>query len=290
MKKITFSFCFLALSAISLFSQTTEPFSVEAESGVLGSDYTTGTDGGITYIYPQTNFIATSNPGDASKVVSYSITFPEADTYDLYVKLYIGDGGNNDDSFYTPRYLGTNDPANGQDWVIINQLNETGYTSGSSVVDGALVQPEIINQWKWLNVSQIWNTSEWSYVISPGSLKVTFEIGAREDGLSIDKLVFGKTGVNYTVDELEGAKPLSTNKYESLETVTVSPNPSKGVFNIQSAEQSVSYKIYSILGAKVEEGTFGFGVNNCGENLKSGTYILDMQTKDKRSVSKIIKL
>ena len=290
MKKITLSFYLLALSSMAVFTQTTQPILVEAESGTLGSDYTTGTGGGITYVYPQTNFAATTNPGTATKVITYSITFPEADTYDLYAKIYVGPAGNNDDSFYVARSFGTKNSTDGADWVNMNQLNETGFTVGTDIVTGAKVTPEIINQWKWVNISQLWNTSGWPYAVSPGNLTVTYQIGAREDGLWIDKLVFGKTGVTYTGNQLEAATTLSTKKYDTLNTVIVYPNPSKGAFNIKSKEASVSYKIYNILGSKVEEGVLGLGVSSYGKNLKSGTYILDLQANNKRSVTKIVKL
>ncbi|KJD34709.1 hypothetical protein PK35_02820 [Tamlana nanhaiensis] len=272
-------------------AQTTQPFLVEAESGSLGSDYTTGTDGGITYVYPQTNFLSTSYPGTADKVITYNITFPEADTYDLYVKIYIGPEGNNDDSFYVAQSFGTKVETDSNDWVNMNRLDESGHTAGTDVVSGDM-QSQIIEQWKWINLSQLWaNGTNWTYTVNPGSLSVTYQIGAREDGLFIDKLVFGKTGTSYTVDELEAATTLSSKKYDTLDnTVTVYPNPSKGSFNIDSNEYVGVYKIYSLIGAKVEEGAFGLGLTSYGENLKSGTYVLDLQANNKRSVTKIVKL
>lgn len=289
MKKITFSIYFMLISAFSIFAQSTEPFLVEAESGTLGSDYTTGTDGSITYVYPQTNFLATTNPGSATKVITYNITFPEADTYDLYMKIYIGPLGDNDDSFYVANSMGAKDPFSGSDWVNMNQLNNTGFTTATDVVTGELVTPEIINQWKWVNISQLHNTSGWSYDITPDNLTVTYQIGAREDGIWFDKLVFGKTGTSYTVSELEAAATLSTAKFDILNTVSVYPNPTNNQFTIDSKEKYTSYKIYNILGAKVKEGTFYFGKNTYGKDLKAGSYILDMTSSNKRKVMKLIK-
>lgn len=291
MKKITLTIYLLALSFAAVNAQTTEPFLVEAESGTLGSDYATGTDGSITYVYPTTDLAASGSPGNDTKVITYSLTFPEADTYDLYVKLNVGAAGNNDDSFFTPRAVGSNVVDDGSYWVNINQLDVTGHTLSTDIVTGDNVGGQILEEWKWVNVSNYHATgTDWNYSVNPGALTVTFQIGARENGLLIDKLVFGKTSSSYTVAELEAATTLSAKKHNTLNSVTLYPNPSKGAFNIKSNEQSVSYKIYSILGAKIEEGVFGLGLSSYGENLKSGTYILDLQANGKRSVSKIVKL
>ncbi|APZ45920.1 hypothetical protein BW723_06250 [Polaribacter reichenbachii] len=290
MKKITL-FLYLALISVStIFAQSTEPFLIEAESGTLGADYDTATEGTITYVFPKTNLIDGNFPGSDDKVISYDITFPEGGNYDLYIKLYIGQLGNNDDSFFMARETGVVDANTAGDWVNINQLNEAGFTANSDIVTGDKITPEIIEQWKWVNVSTLHNTSGWSYSITPEERTVTYHIGSREDGLRIDKLVFGINGTQYTVGELEGAKTLSTSKFSALESVKVYPNPTNNQFTIDSQETSTSYKIFNILGAKVEEGKFNMGKNTYGSNLQSGTYILDMISGNKRSVKKLIKL
>lgn len=289
MKKITLSIYLVLTSLTTIFAQSTEPFLVEAESGTLGSDYGTAENAGNTYVYPKTDYAATTNPGNDSKVITYSITFPEASTYDLYVKLYIGAADVNDDSFYTPRSVGSKTSNLTDDWVKVNGLNNIGQTLSTETVTGEQVS-EIVEQWKWVNVSLLHNTgTKWNYSVEPGALTTTFQIGAREDGLWIDKLVFGKTGTTYTVAELEKAATLSTSKFNTLESVKVYPNPSSTAFNIVSQEKSTSYKIYNILGAKVEEGVLNFGRNTYGNNLKAGTYILDMTSNKKRKVMKLIK-
>jgi len=84
---------------------------LEAETGTLGSEYAVGNDGTTTYIYPITNG-AGSNPGSSARTVTYSVTLPAAGTYDLYVRVWIGPGGGNDDSFFVGNGFGTKSPAN----------------------------------------------------------------------------------------------------------------------------------------------------------------------------------
>ncbi|MDN3667550.1 T9SS type A sorting domain-containing protein [Algibacter miyuki] len=291
MKKITCSFYLIMLSVIGLFAQTTQPIGLQAESGALGSDFATGTDGAITYVYPSTDLEASGNPGNDTKVITYSVTFPEADTYDLYVKLYIGPNSASDDSFFTPRSVGAKTSSDTNDWVNINALHVAGHTLGTDVVTGDNMGTTILEQWKWVNVSQFYNTgTKWSYDIEPSALTVDFQIGSRENGLWIDKLVFGKKGVTYTVDDLEASTTLSINTYNALSTVNVYPNPSNNQFNINTRAEATSFKIYNILGAKVDEGVLNYGLNQYGVHLKPGTYILDLQSKGKRNVTKIVKM
>src|SRR5690606_32305980 len=69
---------------------------VQAESGSLGSDYNSVTANGVTYITPLTNYMGNdlvvggngaSRPNTATKVATYSVTFPQSGTYDLYIRV-----------------------------------------------------------------------------------------------------------------------------------------------------------------------------------------------------------
>src|SRR5690606_5212817 len=100
--KYTFTYflLFAFFSVLQSFGQG-EPVIVQAGSGTLGSDFTTATDGGVQFVRSQTNFIApATRPNDATKVVTYNITFPQAGVYELYMKVRVGPLGADDDSFY----------------------------------------------------------------------------------------------------------------------------------------------------------------------------------------------
>src|SRR3954447_8732221 len=76
------------------------PVIVEAENGTLGASLTVRTDaGGVTYITTTENSAVTPTP---ARTATYSVTFPAAGNYALYVRILTGPVGGNDDSFYIP--------------------------------------------------------------------------------------------------------------------------------------------------------------------------------------------
>src|SRR5262249_19532025 len=99
---------------------------IEGESGTRGAQYAIGNDGQVTYIYPTTNG-AGSNPGSAARVVTYSVTFPAAGTYDLYVRAWVGPAGGSDDSFFGGNGFGTKSPTTNGDWLTFNGLASIGF-------------------------------------------------------------------------------------------------------------------------------------------------------------------
>src|SRR6185503_7234351 len=86
-----------ALAALSIHELHAASVTVQAESGALGANFIIGTNGGTIYI-SNTNNNTASTPGLASRVASYTVTFPEAGTYDLYARIRIGAGTAGDDS------------------------------------------------------------------------------------------------------------------------------------------------------------------------------------------------
>jgi endo-1,4-beta-xylanase len=76
------------------FAQT-EPVIIEAESGTLGANFTTGTLDGATYV---TTTLNGTTPPTAGRIASYSVTFPAAGTYELYARYRVGPDAANDDS------------------------------------------------------------------------------------------------------------------------------------------------------------------------------------------------
>ncbi|MGA3284006.1 MAG: BNR-4 repeat-containing protein [Verrucomicrobiota bacterium] len=180
---------------------------LEAESGTLGTNFAVLTDGAIQYI-TNTNNNTAYNPGIPGRVVTYSVTFPEPGTYELYARLRVGPGNYNDDSMFYARGFGSKSPALDSDWVMANGLAGAGFTDPNDVVTGGGTVGN--NIWKWINLSQF--APGPTFAVTATNLTQTFQIGGREDGLDIDKLVFGTSGYTFTVTELEtggdGVPPL----------------------------------------------------------------------------------
>ncbi|GAB2955397.1 hypothetical protein GCM10027048_21450 [Hymenobacter coalescens] len=182
------------------------PVLQQAESGTLGADWTTPpAQAGVQYVtITPTATINAQNPGTAARVITYAVTFPGAGSYDLYARVRVNSGGANDDSFYYGNGFGTKLPADDTNWITVNQLNAVGYASGSGNVAVEGAGGAGTGVWKWINLSKF-NGGEppISFTVAAGALTQTFQIGAREDGLDIDKLVFGQTGLYFTPAQLD---------------------------------------------------------------------------------------
>ncbi|GAB3823276.1 endo-1,4-beta-xylanase [Hymenobacter jeollabukensis] len=204
------------LGLLSLGTQTAQaqnaPVIQQAEGGTLGTDWLSQTASGVQYVtITPTATINAQNPGTAARVINYSVTFPGAGSYDLYARVRVGPAGANDDSFYYANGFGTKLPADDTNWITVNNLNAVGYasTAGNVAVDGAGGAGTGV--WKWLNLSKF-NGGEApvSFTVAAGALTQTFQLGAREDGLDIDKLVFGQTGIYFTPAQLDAGQQGST--------------------------------------------------------------------------------
>jgi endo-1,4-beta-xylanase len=188
------------------------PVPKEAESGTAGADWLSQTASGVQYVtVTPTATINSQNPGTAARVITYSVTFPGAGSYDLYARVRVGSAGANDDSFYYGNGFGTKSATDDTNWITVNNLNAVGYAAGSGnvPVDGAGGAGSGV--WKWINLSKF-NGGEApiSFTVAAGSLTQTFQIGAREDGLDIDKFVFGATGLYFTIANLDAGAQGST--------------------------------------------------------------------------------
>ena len=186
------------------------PVIVEAESGTLGSDFSTASDDtDATYIEISTPLADTAYPGE-NRTATYEVTFPAAGTYDLFARVYVGPdgGGFDDDSFFYANEFGQRDATLGTDWVTANGLASAGYSEEDNVVRGP--GAEGVELWKWVNLSDFGldapDIPADSFMVAEGALTQTFQIGAREDGLRIDKLAFGLSTYFYTVDNLENGE------------------------------------------------------------------------------------
>jgi endo-1,4-beta-xylanase len=208
------------LSALSMLAFTSavlaenEPLVLDAESGIVGSSFTTATADGVTFIDISPT-VGGGNPTSDTRVVTFSVTFPAPGTYELYARLRVGPNTFNDDSFYYANGFGAKpvsaDNSADGGWILANGLaNPVGYTSPSDkVVGGGLAQSGV---WKWVKLSAFdgGEPPVAGFVVPADALTQTFQIAGREDGLDLDKLAFGLQGLFYTVNDLDNRLPGSS--------------------------------------------------------------------------------
>jgi BNR repeat-containing family member len=199
---------FLLWAVLSIgFSSDVRAASVkfQAESGTLGANFSIGNDGATQFITISPTG-AGNAPSNSTRVAAYSVTFPEDGTYDLYARVRVGAGGLNDDSFFYGNGFGNKSPTTVADWILVNNINNTGYTNSSSIVGGAGTVGTGV--WKWINLSEYMGSgTPISFTVTAGNLTQTFQIGGREDGLDIDQLLFGSLSNTFTVAELDAGGP-----------------------------------------------------------------------------------
>ncbi|MEM6645878.1 MAG: endo-1,4-beta-xylanase [Bacteroidota bacterium] len=177
------------------------PTIVEAESGVLGSDFAIETDGDVTYIAIQTDGDGDA-PGDSSRVATYEVTFPEAQIHNLFARVRVGPGASSDDSFFYANRFGEKDPADEADWILVERLRRAGFTElGDPVREKGTAGNGV---WKWVNLSRNdFGEAPEDFSVPLRRLTRTFQIGGREDGLEIDKFAFVNPSLFYTVEDLD---------------------------------------------------------------------------------------
>lgn len=204
----TFYLCAFLITALTAFSQN-EPILLEAEAGDVGSDFNIVETPGGDYVSITTNGIA-DGPENANRVITFEVTFPTAQSYDLYIRCRVGSGGFDDDSFFYGNGFGEKSPTAGNEWVRANNLSGIGYTGDNQVVDGGGIATTSV--WKWINLSEYtMDETPVIFTVSTDGLTKTFQIGAREDGLDIDKFAFARADYFYTVSNLDNGEPGSPN-------------------------------------------------------------------------------
>lgn len=205
MKKSVFLSLMFLLFSVGLMANNL-PIVLEAELGVLGSDFEVLEDNGLTYVTPKTDLANASCPGNDSKVITFSVPFSETGTYSIYVKVRVGSGNYNDDSFYLSKGFGNIDPTDAEAWYLVNGMVPVGHSIPDEIVTGGGNVGQ--ETWKWINISQFLNIESPVYFnVENIDGQITFAIGAREDGLDIDKIAFGKAELIFTVQNLDLIEP-----------------------------------------------------------------------------------
>jgi endo-1,4-beta-xylanase len=221
------SFRFITLSFFLLFyvagyGQNTDrcPIIVEAESGTLGSEFRTQT-GSEPYIRITTNFDQTSGttsyPGE-NRTAVYEVTFPDTGTFDLFARVRVGPNTFDDDSFFYGNGFGDKNCATAGAWILCNGLASAGFSDANETVRDAGAEGS--NTWKWVNLSRnSYQGASRNFTLNnTEDLIQNFCIGARENGLDIDKFAFGKSKFYFTVENLDCAQAGSlTNPNETVE-------------------------------------------------------------------------
>lgn len=219
------------------------PVLVEAESGELGDDFAVMEEDGVRFISPQSNLLAAGNPGAAGRVASYEVMFPEAGSYDLFIRVRVGPQTFGDDSFFYGDGFGDKSSTNDSDWRIANGTHDAGFAQPDEfVIEGGNAPAGV---WKWLNISQSsFGDAGISFTVPQGALTQTFEIGGREDGLDIDRIAFGRSDLFFTVSNLDNGEAGTTEPpYQEPDDIPMAHGLSKFLGNIYSTSQAVDFAV-----------------------------------------------
>ena len=234
---------FILLAVLSAPAQPQNiPTIVEAEDGVLGPDFTVEQEGGVTYITTTTDG-AGGSPENANRVATLEVTFPAAQAYGLYVRIRVGPAAANDDSFFYGNGFGEQSPASGDDWIRANNLYSVGYAGGGQVVGGEGIVTSGV--WKWVNLSEfLLDEPPVVFNVPSGALTQTFQIGAREDGLDIDKVAFARADYFYTVSNLENGQAGSSTPGGGVSSPPIADGKPKFLGSVYSQSQKVGFTNY----------------------------------------------
>ncbi len=221
-----------------------EPIVIEAEGGTLGSDFQTTTEEGVTFVTPSTDFASGTNPGNETKIITFSVTFPAAGTYNLFARVRVGAGAANDDSFYYGNGFGTKTITADDEWTRVNNIGSVGYNLADQVVDGG--GAAVTQIWKWINLSEFTGDEVATvFSVEAVALTQTFQYGARENGLDLDKLAFGKADLYFTVANLDNGTAGSTTPPEEEEpTEPIALGKTKFLGNVHSNTQLTRFNWY----------------------------------------------
>jgi endo-1,4-beta-xylanase len=183
-----------------------EPIIFEAESAAsISSLYETNVQNGTTYVTIINDSPNFGPPATQEGALTYTVTFPAAGNYELYMRLLVGPGGGSDDSFFIGNGFGDKVATAGP-WTLVNNF-AGGYTDPNETVRNAGSAGNQV--FKWFKVTGFAGPNPW--VVPEGNLTQSFQFAGRETGLFVDKFAFGYQGFFYTVGNLDtGSAPTGT--------------------------------------------------------------------------------
>lgn len=190
---------------LGLKGQNEIPVVFEADSGTVGTDFTILEESGVRFVRVDSNGTGQA-PLFSDRIITFNVTFPDSGNYDLYCRIRIGAGGADDDSYFYGNGFGTKDTTDANQWIRANNIWGIGYSEANAVVDG--LGATATNTWKWINLSEYTgDESPVVFRVGKDNLTQIFQIGSRENGLSIDKLAFARSDYYFTVRNLDNREP-----------------------------------------------------------------------------------
>lgn len=235
-----FLFAFLFVTNF-LFAQNT-PVIIEVESATVGSDFSVEEESGLGFVTITSNGTA-GNPESVDRVISMEVTFPAAQSYDLYIRCRVGPQGADDDSFFYGNGFGSLSISDDNDWVRANNLFSVGYVVPDAFVDGGGGAGTGV--WKWINLSEYVNDeTPVVFEVGEGQLTQTFQIGAREDGLDIDKIAFARADYFFTVANLNNGEEGSPDNTGGPTMPPIAEGQPKFLGNVYSGSQVPGFLNY----------------------------------------------
>jgi len=245
--KLSISALLVSLLSTHLLIGQNTPIITEAESGTRGAEWSVTSSTGVQYVTIQTDLTTVTNggqvPGKVERTVSFTVNFPAAGSYELYARVRVGANPANDDSFFYGNGFGTKNVNEANDWVIVNQLEAVGFALADDYVSGLGGAQSGV--WKWLNLSEN-NRGEdpVTFIVPDGNLTQTFQIGAREDGLDIDKVAFAPAAIFYTVSNLDNGEAGVDELPDPNEIPPIADGQDKFLGNIYSNSQLENFTSY----------------------------------------------
>jgi endo-1,4-beta-xylanase len=226
----------------SMISSQNLPIVLELEDGVIGNEWAIEVED-VTFATITTN-LAGDHPGSAERVISLDATFPVAQAYDLYIRLRVGSNNFDDDSFFYGNGFGEKTVDNNNDWIRANGLANIGSTVANEVVSGAGAAGGGV--WKWINLSEYTgDEAPVVFEVEAGQLTQTFQIGAREDGLDIDKIAFARADYFFTVSNLDNIEEGSPSDPGDEPTMPpIAEGKEKFLGSVYSQSQKVGFLNY----------------------------------------------
>lgn len=241
--KILGIFCYCCFGMLNLANGQNEPIILEAEDANVGADFSIEEANGFKYLSITTN--STGNaPESEDRVVTFEVNFPAAQTYDLFIRCRVGTAAANDDSFFYGNGFGIKPVEANEDWIRVNNIFSIGYAGNNEFVDGGGIAGT--STWKWINLSEFTgDEAPITFEVMEDGLVQTFQLGAREDGLSIDKIAFARADYFYTVSNLDNGEPGSeSNTGGGSTALPIAEGKPKFLGNVYSPSQAVGFDNY----------------------------------------------